>query len=196
MNALKSISHLYTHAKLSVLALIPLLGLGVISHPAQAEQQCQLQLSESTLDLGRFNRDQPIAVNASNLLSLGKRTLNLSATCGASSVMALAFNGQQGHEQGYRFANNGVLIVKVIDAQLDGKLVRLRPLGTTETTASELFLQSGQALSPYMGATAVAGEYLNVQVEIEARIDRAGTRVSADEEWEGSGQFEVHPVTP
>ena len=110
--------------------------------------------------------------------------------------MALAFNGQQGHEQGYRFANNGVLIVKVIDAQLDGKLVRLRPLGTTETTASELFLQSGQALSPYMGATAVAGEYLNVQVEIEARIDRAGTRVSADEEWEGSGQFEVHPVTP
>ncbi|QZC93112.1 hypothetical protein K2E96_19050 [Pseudomonas sp. ERGC3:05] len=126
MNALKSLSHLYTHAKLSVLALIALLGLA-ISNPAQAEQQCQLQLSESALDLGRFNRDQPVPVKGSNLLSLGKRTLNLSATCGANSIMALAFKGQQDHEQGYRFANNGVFVVKVIDAQLDGKPVRLRP---------------------------------------------------------------------
>jgi hypothetical protein len=195
MNALKSLSHLYTHAKLSVWALITLLGLA-ISNPAQAEQQCQLQLSESALDLGRFNRDQPVPVKGSNLLSLGKRTLNLSATCGANSIMALAFKGQQDHEQGYRFANNGVFVVKVIDAQLDGKPVRLRPLDPTEATASELFVQSGQALSPYVGASPAIGEYLTVQVEIEARIDRAGTRVSADEEWEGSGQFEVRMVNP
>ncbi|WP_421535050.1 hypothetical protein [Pseudomonas marginalis] len=196
MNALKSLSHRYTHASPSTLAFITLLGVGVINNGAQAEQQCQLQLSESTLDLGRFNRDQPVPIKGSNLLSVGKRTLNLSATCGADSVMALTFKGAQGREQGYRFANNGVFIVKVIGAQLDGKPVRLRPLDAAQTTASELFVQPGQELSPYVGTTPATGEYLNVQVEIEARIDRAGMRVSADEEWEGSGQFEVRMVNP
>lgn len=65
--------------------------------------------------------------------------------------MALVFKGQRSHEQGYRFADKSVFIVKVIDAQLDSKSVRLRPLDALQATVSELFVQSGQELSPYVG---------------------------------------------
>ncbi|MCK3832726.1 hypothetical protein [Pseudomonas fluorescens] len=184
------------HTRLNTLAFITLLGLGGINSPAQAEQQCRLQLSESTLDLGRFNRDQPVQVKGTNLLSLDKRVLNLFATCGANSVMGLAFKGQSGEEKGYRFAKNGVFVLKVINAQLDGKPVRLRPHNAEEIATSELLIQPGQELLPYVGTFPVSGEHLTVQVEIETRIDSAGTRVSADEDWEGSGQFEVRMFAP
>lgn len=181
---------------LRALAILAVLGLGVVKNPTHAQPQCQLQLNETTIDLGSFSRDQPTQIPGMSLLSLGKRTINLTASCGTNSVIALSFRALQGSEVGYRFAKNGIFTLKIIDAQLDGKPVRLRTLDTTTSTPNQPFLRPGDKLAPYSGPVLASGEHLSLQIEIETMIDREGTRVSADEELEGMGRFEVRAIQP
>jgi hypothetical protein len=196
VNTLKSTLH--SHALqylMRALAIIVLLGAGVVKNSALAEQHCQLQLSEPNIDHGEFVRERPTqAQHSTGLMPVGKRTVYLSAICAVDSVIGLSFNGEKSSELGYRFAKGGQFTLKVIEARLDDKPVRLRPLNRADAATSGRLIRPGGQLVAYEGPQLAAGKHLSVQIEVDTMIDIAGTRVSQDEEWEGSGHFELHLV--
>lgn len=178
-----------------VAAILLLTGFYGLAYPAFADDRCQLQLSEAVIDYGAYTRTQPTpAQRNSSLMHVGKRTLSLSATCSANTVIALTFKGERSNEQGYRFSKNGLFTLKVTDAQLDGRSVSLRTPDAAQAQNGAL-IRPGEAVVPYAGTNVTAGRQLTVQIEVETLIDLAGTRVNADEEWEGSGHFEITPLT-
>lgn len=160
---------------------------------AQASERCDVQLGESLVDYGRMTRAQllerqPDAVRT----SLGKRGVTLTAVCAERTAMALSFQGEPADDTGFRFARNDRFTLQILDAQLDGKPVRLAaPQADATGFAPSSSLRPGDRMSPVDGAGLAQGQRLTVQLEIEPFVGAAATRVAAESRWEGAGRFDV-----
>lgn len=160
---------------------------------AQASERCDAQLGESLVDYGRMTRAQlqerqPDPART----SLGKRRVTLTAVCTERTAMVVSFQGAAADDTGFRFANNDRFTLKILDAQLDGKPVRLAAAQADTTgVAPSSFLRPGDRMSPVDGAGLAQGQRLTVQLEIEPFVGAAATRVAAETRWEGAGRFEV-----
>ncbi|PIF78761.1 hypothetical protein CLU95_5959 [Variovorax sp. 54] len=160
---------------------------------ALASAHCDAQLSESLVDYGRMTRAQlqerqPDPARA----SLGKRRVTLTAVCAERTAMELSFQGAAADDTGFRFATNDRFTLRMLDAQLDGKPVRLAaPQVDATGLAPSPVLRPGDRMSPVDGAGLAQGQRLTVQLEIEPFVGAAATRVAGESRWEGAGRFEV-----
>ncbi|WP_341892364.1 hypothetical protein [Variovorax sp. YR752] len=177
-------------------ALAALATLGVLAATpvhAQASARCDAQLSESLVDYGRTTRAQlmerqPDPARA----SLGKRRVTLTAVCVERTAMTLSFQGAAADDTGFRFARNDRFTLRILDAQLDGKPVRLAASQVDATgVAPSPVLRPGDRMSAIDGAGLAQGQRLTVQLEIEPFVGAAATRVAGESTWEGAGRFEV-----
>lgn len=68
---------------------------------------------------------------------MGKQTFSLFSTCGPEKIIGMAFNATRRDEHSFKFAQNGLFTLKIIDAQLDGRTVQMRSHNrmTTSTEA-------------------------------------------------------------
>ncbi|WP_447744016.1 hypothetical protein [Variovorax boronicumulans] len=170
-----------------------LVALAAMPAHAQASARCDAQLSESLVDYGRMTRAlllerQPDPARA----SLGKRLVTLTAVCAERTAMALSFQGAAADDTGFRFAGNDRFTLGIVQAQLDGKPVRLAGSHADATnSAPSSLLRPGDRMSPMDGAGLAQGQRLTVQLEIEPFVGAAATRVGAESTWEGAGRFEV-----
>ena len=172
--------------------VLALLGAALISTAAQAEDDCTMQFSQQKLDYGSFTRSElQTSKTSSGLLSMGKRTFSLSSTCGAGALIGVTFNANSHDENGYRFAQNGLFTLKIIDAQLDGRTVQMRPSARIASGAESGLLRPGDYLVPHDGQTPALGERLNLQIEAHALLTEDDVYVSSNETKEGNGEFVV-----
>lgn len=160
---------------------------------AQASARCDAQLSESLVDYGRLTRAQLLERQPDPArASLGKRLVALTAVCAERTAMALSFQGAAADDTGFRFAANDRFTLRIVQAQLDGKPVRLAASHADATgSAPSSLLRPGDRLSPMDGAGLAQGQRLTVQLEIEPFVRAAATRVAVESTWEGAGRFEV-----
>ncbi|TSD60055.1 hypothetical protein FFI97_007080 [Variovorax sp. KBS0712] len=160
---------------------------------AQASGRCDAQLSESLVDYGRMTRAQLLERQPDPArASLGKRLVTLTAVCAERTAMALSFQGAAADDTGFRFAANDRFTLRIVQAQLDGKPVRLAASQADATnSAPSSLLRPGDRMSPMDGASLAQGQRLTVQLEIEPFVGAGATRVAAESTWEGAGRFEV-----
>jgi hypothetical protein len=163
-----------------------------LSLPASAAD-CSLSLSQTVVDFGESRRESLERVGDG--LLFGTRLISLSASCEYSTGMALAFQGQEAGDKGFRFANSGVFTLKILSAQVDGNAVTLiNREGAEGARSANVYLRPGSVLVPYRQGHVVQGSQFTAQVEVSSYVTVGETVVRNVEEWEGRGQFSLEPL--
>ncbi len=163
---------------------------------ALAAGNCQLQISNRTIDYGQMTRAELLERQASpSTFSLGKQSMTLTATCRQPALITLFFRGAAADGASYRFGNGGSFTLQLSGAQLDGKAVNL---GKVKVAGQQPEIMSAaMALLPNDGAVPVSderpvkGSNFSMNVEIEALVSAAGSRVADQTLWRGNGSFEL-----
>jgi len=86
---------------------------------ALAAGNCQLQISNRTIDYGQMTRAELLERQASpSTFSLGKQSMTLTATCRQPALITLFFRGAAADGASYRFGNGGSFTLQLSGAQL------------------------------------------------------------------------------
>jgi len=152
---------------------------------------CDVRLTNSVVDYGVVSRGELGAGMGIPFMTLGTRKLTLTAVCHQATTMALRFEGESAAQGGFRFASKGWFTVKVSDATLDGNAVLLAHTtnvvsGSTGGASAIDLRPDGRVSIITLGQKAV-GKVLSAQIEIEAFVDDASTRVRGETVMDGSG---------
>lgn len=176
---------------------IPLaLGLvcGLLAAQQSFAQECQVNLSESVMDLGQLSH--PGSNNApspGNLYALGERTLSLNASCpGASKLMLLLQGDTLGNK--FRFAQRGQVSVTLSNALLDGRNVDLAQVNgnaAAEAFAASIVAMPGDRVIPISGGLPAEGSNLSLQIEIRPLVPVAELSSSEAKTLESNVSFEI-----
>lgn len=182
-----------TNFRLRMLALATLLALAASSAHAA---NCDMQLSNSTIDYGRLNQGALVESSAPpNDVLLGKRRLTLNVVCAEPARLALRFNGAPAPGKGYLFARNGNFTVLMSEATVDGNAVALAKTDASgnpvQAGAAAQYLDPNAGVAAVSGTTAVLGKHLVVSLEIESSLPRSATKLRDATQLEGSGQLEL-----
>lgn len=176
---------------------VPLaLGLvyGLLLAQQSLAQECQINLSESVMDLGRLehpgSRDAP---SPGNLYALGNRTISLNASCSGATKLMLLLQGDTLGDK-FRFAQRGQVRVTLSNALLDGRNVDLAQV--KDTAVPEVFGPSvvavpGDRIIPIRGGMPAEGSTLSLQVEIQPLVPVAELSSSEAKTLEGNVSFEI-----
>lgn len=161
-----------------------------------AADNCQLQISNQTIDYGQMTRAELMERKVSpSTFSLGKQSMTLTAVCRQPALITIFFRGAAADGSSYRFGNGGNFTLQLSGAQLDGKAVNL---GKVKVAGQQPEVMSAaMALLPNDGAIAVTnerpvrGNNFSMNVEVEARVSASGSRVADQTVWRGNGNFEL-----
>ncbi|MBJ2264961.1 DUF1120 domain-containing protein [Pseudomonas sp. MF6787] len=160
---------------------------------ALADDECQLTLSESLLDLGLMSR---LAQNDSAPQRLlGERRLSLNLSCPQPADMSVFYRALAANAQHLQFTEHGHYALQVSDGVLDGQAVELGLLpGAGQppaTVATALNWRPGHGVVPMVGGNPVQGQHFSLQVSLSAWADVAATHVRDATTWEVSGTFDA-----
>ena len=182
---------------LRYLKKIPLaLGLvyGLLAAQQAFAEECQVNLSESVMDLGRLSH--PGSNNApspGNLYALGERTLSLNATCpGATKLMLLLQGDTLGDK--FRLAQRGQVSVTLSNALLDGRnvdLARVKDTTVPDVSGSSIVAVPGDRVIPVSGGLPAEGSNLSVQIDIRPLVPVTELSSRDAKTLEGHLSFEV-----
>ncbi|WP_426233720.1 hypothetical protein [Pseudomonas sp. TWP3-2] len=152
-----------------------LLCLPMFMEQAQANPDCTIRLGPATIDFGSTTRGQLLAQSTSaNVLSFGLRRAQVTVQCERPGPLRMELVGPAADAAQYRFGA-GTLRVRVLALRMDGKPVQW--LSEGEGLDSDV-LRPGSRLTPALAGTAIEGQSLEVELELEARIPTVASRVS------------------
>lgn len=158
-------------------------------------QNCQVQLSQTTLDYGTLSRAAILEKQgAAPGTSLGARELTLNVLCQQPTALALVVRGAA-EQENFKLGDGGEFSMRLSDALLDGKPVNLR----VSRTASKLAAESGVAVAVIPGATIELiaggqpgrGKILSLQVHVDPKVTDAASRIRTRTTWQGNVIFTV-----
>ncbi|NMX61252.1 DUF1120 domain-containing protein [Pseudomonas sp. WS 5059] len=160
---------------------------------ALANDECQLNISESLLDFGQMSR---LAQNDSAPQRLlGERRLSLNLNCPQPSDMSVFYSALAANAHRLQFTEHGTYALHVSDGVLDGQAVELGLLpGAGQppaSVASALSWRPGHGVAPVQGASVVQGRQFSLQLSLSAWADVAATHVREATTWEVSGTFDA-----
>ncbi|PRA28933.1 hypothetical protein CQZ99_07310 [Pseudomonas poae] len=168
---------------------MPLL-LGLVA-TAQAQDECQLNLSESTLDFGLMNRLAQRDSATERLL--GERRLSVTLTCPHPQDMSLFYNALAASAGRLQFTEHGSYDMRASDGVLDGRAVELGLLpafGQAPTSsANALSWRPGQGIAAVENGQVLTGKQLSLQLAVSAWADSAATQARDAVTWEVTGLF-------
>ncbi len=166
-------------------------GMVAGAHPAN----CQVQVSETTLDYGSLTRSAIMAKPAgADRASLGDRQMTLNVLCQEPTAIALMIRGPADQES-FRFGEHGRFAVRLSDAMLDGRPVSLGVMQAATKIAPEenasVKVRPGSVVFPFTAERGMKAKSLSLQVHIEPVVSAAATRVRERTTWQGSAVFSV-----
>lgn len=154
--------------------------------PAYAQRECSMQLSPAALDYGLRSRGGFQASSAGAELSFGPRRVNVQVQCNESQTIGLRFDAPAADAQHYRFGP-GALQVKVVSVQLDGQAVNW--LSELDGAHNAALLRPGDRIRPWVNGKTPLGQRLQLELEIEPRINQQSARVRDVSVFQSSGRF-------
>ncbi|RSB24209.1 fimbrial protein [Enterobacter cloacae] len=146
------------------------------------DAHCNLSVSNPVVDYGVMSRWQLEDIGTGSL-SPGTRSLKLSVVCPYSRTIILRVEGESSEQGGLRYGERGITRLRLQDAQLDNKAVKLRTVTPTsvitESGEYTLALNVGQQLAPVIQGRLAEGKVLTAQLEIQPVMAESETRVSS-----------------
>jgi len=158
------------------------------STSVMASEACQMTLSPSAVDYGVSTRAELLARPSGDDGSFGVRTVHLRIQCPAARAISWSFAAPSSDALHYRWAP-GRLQIRIVAARLDGAPVQWRR-DVGEAGAAGL-LQPGDRITAWRAGSIAAGRHLEVELEIEARVSDASSRVADLQRFEGHGTFQL-----
>ncbi|MBB6155135.1 MULTISPECIES: DUF1120 domain-containing protein [Pseudomonas] len=165
------------------IVLITLASLASTS--VMASEACQMTLSPSTVDYGVSTRAELLARPLGNDGSFGVRTVHLRIQCPAARAIRWNFAAPSSDALHYRWAP-GRLQIRIVAARLDGA-----PVQWQRDDGEAGLLQPGDRITAWRAGSIAAGRHLEVELEIEARVSDASSRVADLQRFEGFGTFQL-----
>jgi hypothetical protein len=165
------------------IVLITLASLASTS--VMASEACQMTLSPSTVDYGVSTRAELLARPLGNDGSFGVRTVHLRIQCPAARAIRWNFAAPSSDALHYRWAP-GRLQIRIVAARLDGA-----PVQWQRDDGEAGLLQPGDRITAWRAGNIAAGRHLEVELEIEARVSDASSRVADLQRFEGFGTFQL-----
>lgn len=165
------------------IVLITLASLASTS--VMASEACRMTLSPSTVDYGVSTRAELLARPSGNDGSFGVRTVQLRIQCPAARAIRWSFAAPSSDALHYRWAP-GRLQIRIAAARLDGA-----PVQWQRDEGEAGLLQPGDRITAWRSGSLAAGRHLEVELEIEARVSDASSRVADLQRFEGLGTFQL-----
>ncbi|MFP0195011.1 fimbrial protein [Pseudomonas sp. PHC1] len=153
------------------------------------DTRCALSSGSNVVEYTSQSRWQlQDASTGGNQLTFGKRTLILSVACPYSQKIRLALRGDRAADGNLRFGNQGIMLVRIHDAQLDGQSVQVVSTSSEGTindspSDSKLILP-GQIFTPSTNGHSMNGKTFTVRVDVEPLLPEKEARVSAHQKSE------------
>lgn len=171
-------------------SLLLIIGL---ADTAQAQDECQLNLSETVVDFGQMNRLTQNDSAAQRLL--GEHHLSLTLNCPQPQDLSLFYNALAASNQRLQFTEHGSYQIHVSDGVLDGQAVELGLLpGSGQALVANgatLNWRAGHGIAPSHGNTVLSGKHFSLQLVVSAWADAAATHVREATTWEVTGLFDA-----
>jgi hypothetical protein len=175
------------------------LAVAVVSHTsdvyAKAPAACQLNLSQPTVDYGRVHRTA-LPLDGGQP-SLGTRQLTLTLHCRETTVPELAYRAPAADADHFVLDGPapGRYALRLRDAVFDGRSVQLGHAASADSSlpqaTAQLPWRPGDRLVPMRDGVALAGQTLSLQLEVEATLGAAATRVVDTADWQATGVIEA-----
>ncbi|WP_432218068.1 hypothetical protein ACREYJ_27775 [Pseudomonas kribbensis] len=163
-------------------------GLGF--QPASGAEACRSSLSSAVVNLGTATRTellQRMALDGRGP-GFGLRSVHLRVQCPDVRVMRWAFVAPPADSQRFRWAA-GALQLRIVTVSLDGAAVHWR-LDSGQPVEGDL-LRPGIRVVPWRADAGARGSVLEVELELDARVDDASSRPVDPVRFEGQGAFTV-----
>ncbi|WP_308583122.1 DUF1120 domain-containing protein [uncultured Pseudomonas sp.] len=158
---------------------------------AQADDECQLNVSESRLDFGLMNRAAQRDSAAQRLL--GERHLRLTFNCPRPTDPSLFYRALAANAERLQFTAQGSYALQVSEGVLDGQAVSLGLLPASGqppvAIGTTLDWRPGHGIAPVQNGTRLTGKHFALQLSVSAWADAAATRVREATTWEASGSL-------
>ena len=155
--------------------------------------ECQMNLSEPTLDFGLMNRAVAGIPTAERLL--GERRLSLTLNCPNASDMHLFYRAMASSAERFRFTDLGSYSLRVSDAVLDGQAVELGLLAgrgqPVVASGANLLWRPEHGIVPLRAGVPVSGRSLSLQLQTSAWASAAAARVNDAVDWDTRGVFDA-----
>ncbi len=155
----------------------------------QAQDECQLNISESQVDFGLMSRLAQHDGAPERLL--GERRLSLTFTCPQSDDLSLFYRALAAGAERLQFTEHGRYEIEASHAVLDGQAVELGlvpALGQPPVSSgTQLKWRAGHGIAPIEQGAVRTGKKLSLQLTLRAWADSAATQVRDATTWEVSG---------
>jgi hypothetical protein len=157
---------------------------------AAARDDCVLNLSPGQVAFGASTRGALLAQapEGDRVPSFGRRTVQLRIQCPAPQPIRWRFIAPAADPQRYRWGD-GTLQLRIVSARLDGTVVQWVTDNGEPLTAD--LLRPGERRVPWRAGAMASGVHLEVELEVEARVSDAASRVSDLTRFEGGGRFQL-----
>ncbi|MGY2323565.1 DUF1120 domain-containing protein [Pseudomonas azotoformans] len=160
---------------------------------AWGADECQLNLSEPSLDFGLMNRAVALAPSAERLL--GERSVRLHLSCPTPTDMSLFYRGLGASAERFRFTERGSYSLRVSDAVLDGQSVEVGLFAGSGqpplSSGATLQWRPEHGIVPLRGGMPVTGRNLSLLLEASAWASTAASQVNDAITWNTSGVFDA-----
>lgn len=162
-----------------------------IAGTAHGLEECQLNLSEPTVDFGLMSR---LAQNDSAPERLlGERRLNLTFSCPQAGDLSLFYRALAASAERLQFTEHGSYEIEVSHGVLDGQAVELGLIAAMGqppvSSASTLTWRTGHGIAPIEHGAVRMGKTLSLQLTLRAWADPEATRVRDATTWEVPGML-------
>ncbi|MGP3121104.1 hypothetical protein ACTVOR_14800 [Serratia nevei] len=141
-------------------------------HPHDA--RCDISVSNPNIDYGVMTPWKLDNIGNGNL-SLGTRIITLNITCPYARGMKLLIHGNSVNHNRFRYGNQGILYIRILDAQLDGYPVELLALtqkaSSLQDTAPITNVDVGQLLTPTTQGKLVDGKVFTIRAEVQPVLE-------------------------
>lgn len=162
-----------------------------IAGSAHGLEECQLNLSEPSVDFGLMSR---LAQNDSAPERLlGERRLNLTFSCPQADDLSLFYRALAASAERLQFTEHGSYEIEVSHGVLDGQAVELGLIAAMGqppvSSASTLTWRTGHGIAPIEHGAVRMGKTLSLQLTLRAWADPEATRVRDATTWEVPGML-------
>lgn len=158
---------------------------------------CQIQVSQPTVDYGSLNPDM-IRAGAKNSKTalLDKHYIQLYILCSEDRAMTIGFHAITADNESYQLGELGNFELTVKDAQLDGASVLLGTVSKVGdvpmVSEQELKLTPGKYIVPVASHQLMSGKSLSLKVEVNSRLATEKLKIRDLTYLKGNGYFELY----
>lgn len=152
---------------------------GILTSTArlEANPDCTVRFGPTVIDFGTRTRGQLLAQsNQGELLSFGLRRAQATVQCSRPGPLRLELVGPAADAGLYRFGA-GTLKVRVLNVRVDGKATQWLSEGQGDGPEADV-LRPGSRLIPVLAGVGIEGQGMEVELELDARVPSAASRVS------------------